>query len=154
MPAIGVHSRPTPTEICACMNISRHIEFDISYQDHRHITQLRNLSFPDSAVPRSYCKQLPHFRYLVHEHGNLVAHPGVDHRMILVGERAVHIFGVIDLCVDPLFRRKGIATTLTNLARRGDRFVGLYVLRLRPAGFRPYWVTFSFCFCCACHRAA
>ena len=103
------------------MNISRIIEFDLSKELHQQITELRNSCFPENAKPRSYYKQLPHFRYLVFAENLLVAHMGVDYRVIKVGDFAYTIFGIIDLCVRSNYRRRGIASKLldclTQLAR-------------------------------------
>ena len=103
------------------MKISRIIEFDISKELHQQITELRNSCFPKNPKPRSYYKQLPHFRYLVFVEDTLVAHMGVDHRVIRVGDSIFTIFGLIDLCVEGSYRQQGIASqllsSLTTLAR-------------------------------------
>ena len=103
------------------MKIIRTIEYDIPAELHQQITDLRNSCFPENIKPRSYYKQLPHFRYLVFAQDSLVAHMGVDHRVIRVGDSIFTIFGVIDLCVAQSRRRQGIAsqlfTLLTELAQ-------------------------------------
>ncbi|MEM8674947.1 MAG: GNAT family N-acetyltransferase [Cyanobacteria bacterium P01_G01_bin.67] len=102
------------------MNIIRQIEFDIDPKVQQKIIELRNICLTQSQT-RSYFKQLPHFRYLVFTEDQLVGHMGVDHRAIKVGDCVVTIFGVIDLCVRPSYRRQGIATQcltlLTELAQ-------------------------------------
>lgn len=98
------------------MEITRVIEFDISKDRHQQITKLRNSCFPiENAKPRSYYKQLPHFRYLVSVEDMLVAHMGVDHRVIRVGDSVFTIFGVVDLCVESSYRQQGIASKLLSL---------------------------------------
>jgi GNAT superfamily N-acetyltransferase len=104
------------------MELTRIIEFDISKDRHQQITKLRNSCFPvENAKPRSYYKQLPHFRYLVSVEDLLVAHMGVDHRVIRVGDSTFTIFGVVDLCVESSYRQQGIASkllsSLTQLAK-------------------------------------
>ena len=104
------------------MKTIRAIEFDIIEETHRQITELRNSCFPaKNTKPRSYYKQLPHFRYLVFVENSLIAHMGVDHRVIRVGDSVFSIFGVIDLCVKSSYRQQGIASSLlsslTELAR-------------------------------------
>ena len=104
------------------MEISRVIEFDISSDTHKKITDLRNSCFPkENNKPRSYYKQIPHFRYLVLVENTLIAHMGVDCRVIRVGERVFKIFGVVDLCVKSSYQQRGIAskllTSLTELAK-------------------------------------
>ena len=107
------------------MEIRRTIEFKISKDTHRKITNLRNSCFPvKNRKPRSYYKQLPHFRYLAASQDALVAHMGVDYRVISVGDFVFSIFGVIDLCVAPGYRQQGIASKLlsllTSLARESQ----------------------------------
>lgn len=104
------------------MNIIRTVEFDIIEETHQQITELRNSCFPtENNKPRSYYKQLPHFRYLAFVEDILVAHLGVDYRVIRVGDSVYSIFGVIDLCVKSSHRQQGIASqllsSLTELAR-------------------------------------
>ena len=104
------------------MKIIRTTEYEISANLHQQITELKNSCFPsDNIRIRSYSKQLPHFRYLVFVEDTLIAHMGVDHRVIRVGDSVFTIFGVISLCVEQSYRRQGIAskllTLLTELAR-------------------------------------
>lgn len=61
---------------------------------------------------RSYFKQLPHLRYLGREGGRLVAHMGVDHRVINNGGSVLQIFGIVDLCVVASVRSRGYARRL------------------------------------------
>jgi GNAT superfamily N-acetyltransferase len=97
------------------MEITRIIEFDISRETHEQIIELQNSAEPENYHPyRSYFKQLPHFRYLVFAEDTLVAHMGIDHRVIRVGDSVFTIFGVIDLCVKPSHQGKGIASKLLN----------------------------------------
>ena len=96
------------------MKISRITEFDISKELHQQITELRNSCFPKNSKPRSYYKQLPHFRYLVFIEYKLIAQMGVDYRVIRVGDSIFAIFGVIDLCVEQNYRQQGIASQLLS----------------------------------------
>ena len=97
------------------MEIIKTIEFDISKYTHQQITNLRNNSFPKNTKPRSYYKQLPHFRYLAFDRDTLVAHMGIEHRVIRVGDSVFTIFGVVDLCVKQSDRGQGIASKLLSL---------------------------------------
>lgn len=90
------------------------IEYDISQDLHRQIIELKNSCFPETIRQRSYFKQLPHFRYLAVAENTLVAHMGVDHRVIRVGDSVFKIFGVIDLCVKSNYRQQGIASRLLS----------------------------------------
>ncbi|WP_417380776.1 GNAT family N-acetyltransferase [Gimesia sp.] len=94
------------------MQIDHKIEYDINPQLHDKITELRNACFPEDSKPRSYFKQLPHFRYLAYEDGILVGQMGIDHRVISVGKSVFSIFGVIDLCISRSYRSRGIASEL------------------------------------------
>ena len=75
------------------METIRIIEYAVSADVHWQITDLHNACFK-SALPRSYFKQLPHFRYVVFEEDTLVARMGVNHRVIRVGDYVFTIFGV------------------------------------------------------------
>jgi predicted N-acetyltransferase YhbS len=100
------------------VNIIRKSEFEISELEHEQISKIREICFSDCHCNRSYFKQLPHFRYLaIHEH-NVVGMVGIDHRMISVGGKPVSIFGVIDLCVLPEFRKHGIGASLMKEAEQ------------------------------------
>jgi len=96
------------------MEIIRRIEFEISAETHQQIAELYQVCFSDIPV-RSYFKQLPHFRYLVFTNDVLIAHLGVDHRVIRVGNNIFSIFGIIDLCVKPSDRNKGIGSKLLKI---------------------------------------
>lgn len=96
------------------VKIIKQIEFDISSETHQQIIELHNIC-SDYHHSRSYFKQLPHFRYLAFAEDELVAHMGVDHRVIRVGDSVFTIFGVIDLFVRPSCRRQGIASQLLSL---------------------------------------
>ncbi|MDF1663408.1 MAG: GNAT family N-acetyltransferase [Planctomycetota bacterium] len=94
------------------METQRYPELELDSELHRQITELRNQCFPDHAVPRSYYKQMPHFRELIHNGKHLIAHVGLDYRTISVGGVSISILGVIDLCVDPDHRSLGLGGQL------------------------------------------
>ena len=87
-------------------------EIDVGPGVHAQIQQLRNQSFPDYAVPRSYFKQLPHYRVLHFVEQALVATMGLDCRVMMVSKQVVKVLGIIDLCVDEDFRGQGIAAKM------------------------------------------
>lgn len=99
-----------------------YIEHDIPPEIHRQVTDLRNHCFPDHSAPRSYYKQIPHFRYLVFHESRVIGHLGIDHRVMSVAGNPLHIFGLIDFCVDEEFRNQKIASSIieavSELARR------------------------------------
>jgi len=126
------------------MSIELYQEYAIEPSLHATLTALRNRCFPDFEVDRSYGKQLPHFRLLYREGTELLAQAGVDHRVIRVGNEHVRIFGVIDLCVDEAYRRKGIASSmlrhLTEMAEvHGVDF--LYLVADDPNLYRRHGFT-------------
>lgn len=94
------------------MKIERYSEIDIGADLEQRIEQLRNTCFPEHSVPRSYYKQRPHFRLLIHEGDTLLAHVGLDYRMVSVAAQPLSILGIIDLCVRPSARGQGLASQL------------------------------------------
>ena len=94
------------------MIFEKRIEHDIDPGLHGQITTLKNESFPGHEKPRSYYKQLPHFRFLVFDSAQLIGHLGIDHRVISVGDDVFTIFGITDLCVEANYRRQGIASRM------------------------------------------
>lgn len=87
-------------------------EYTIDPTMNSEIRALLESSFPGFFRDRIYYKQVPSFRCLVRCHGKIVAQVGVVYRVIRVGERAVTIFGLADLCVDEAHRGKGLASRL------------------------------------------
>ncbi|MEM6914986.1 MAG: GNAT family N-acetyltransferase [Verrucomicrobiota bacterium] len=96
------------------MHIDLVFEHEIRSDLHREITGLRNASFPAGALPRSYFKQLPHFRILAFEEDVLVGHLGVDHRVMNFAGNPLRVFGAIDVCVAASHRRKGIGSEMIS----------------------------------------
>lgn len=89
-------------------------EIDLSSAQHDAITVLRNQSFPEHTVARSYFKQLPHMRALAYQGEQLVGHMGLDYRAISVGENIHKALGIIDFCVDSACRGQGIGTSMLS----------------------------------------
>ncbi len=94
------------------MRVETVAEYNIPSNVHKLINHLLVRSFPDYPLERSYYKLLPQFRYLVWMGENLIAHMGIEHRIITNTSIPVQIFGLIDLCVAPQYRSQKIATTL------------------------------------------
>ena len=65
---------------------------------------------------RTFFKQVPHRRLLAWSGGGLVGHVGMDLRAVRVGEAVVHVLGIVDLCVAPAARRRGIGAALLHEA--------------------------------------
>jgi GNAT superfamily N-acetyltransferase len=73
------------------------------------LLQLCFPGFPD----RTYFKLPPHFRYLVMMNdGAVAAQMGVEYRVVRVGDSVLRTFGVVDLCVRPSERSRGLAAKL------------------------------------------
>lgn len=95
-------------------NMEIYPEIEISKTQHDAIRDLRNKSFPDHQVSRSYYKQLPHMRALEYMDDLLVGYMGLDYRVISVGEEVYKVLGVVDLCVDKRFQGQGVGTKMLS----------------------------------------
>jgi GNAT superfamily N-acetyltransferase len=86
--------------------------------------------FPDYP-DRTYFKLPPHFRYLAMDGDEVAAQMGVELRVIQVAGAVLRTFGVVDLCVGPGGRSRGLAgrllAELTEYARAcGMDFIILF----------------------------
>lgn len=89
-------------------------EIDLTKTQQKAIETLRNQSFPDHQVERSYFKQLPHMRALQYEENQLIGYLGLDYRVIKVGDMAYKVLGVIDFCVAEQHRRQNIGSSMLS----------------------------------------
>jgi predicted N-acetyltransferase YhbS len=100
--------------------VFRVAEAEIGEDLQQHLQTLLQTCFP-GYPGRSYFKLPPHFRYIAMTSGALVAQMGVELRVVRVGSSVVRTFGVVDLCVTPGERSRGLAGRLlaevTELAR-------------------------------------
>ncbi len=76
------------------------------------IKALLNDCFPQYPENQSYLNQRPSFRYLLHENEQLIAHLGVESRVISIDGNVSKIFGIVDLCVKENFQSKKLATSM------------------------------------------
>ncbi|WP_422526067.1 GNAT family N-acetyltransferase [Serratia fonticola] len=67
---------------------------------------------------RTFVKQEPHHRLLAFSGNHLIAHLGIDFRIIRVGEELIPISGIIDLCVHQDYRGNKLAGDLLAIAER------------------------------------
>ncbi|WP_299744784.1 GNAT family N-acetyltransferase [uncultured Rossellomorea sp.] len=90
------------------------VDYDIKGKMKAEIQELLNECFGDGYPDdRIYFKQIPHFRYLVHnEDQRLVGHVGVDYRVMKLEGEPINVLGVIDLCVSKGSRSLGIGSQL------------------------------------------
>ncbi|HCH1023369.1 TPA: GNAT family N-acetyltransferase [Vibrio parahaemolyticus] len=89
-------------------------EIELSKEQHNAIEVLRNKSFPEHQVARSYYKQLPHMRALKYKDDQLVGHMGLDYRVVSVGYEIYKVLGVSDFCVDLRFQRQGTGSAMLS----------------------------------------
>ena len=90
-------------------------EFQINKNLSREINALLKESFIGiDYKERDYFKQLPHYRILATENGILIGQLAIDFRVMNLNGFPLKVFGIIDLCVLPKFRKKGIATKMIN----------------------------------------
>jgi hypothetical protein len=101
-------------------------EYKLSSDVHNLANRLLLASFPNFPLVRSYYKRLPQFRYLVWENENLIAHMGIEHRVITNTGIPARIFGVIDLCVASSYRSQKIATWHVSVSFISRFFVFSY----------------------------
>ncbi|HAS6726905.1 TPA: GNAT family N-acetyltransferase [Vibrio parahaemolyticus] len=89
-------------------------EIELSKEQHNSIEVLRNKSFPEHQVTRSYYKQLPHMRALKYRGDQLVGYMGLDYRVVSVGDEIYKVLGVSDFCVEQSSQRHGIGTAMLS----------------------------------------
>jgi len=80
---------------------------------------------------RSFYKQIPHRRWLIYDAGALVGAVATDIRWMRLGSEGLKSAGVIDLCVAPSHRRRGLGAKLLSYveeyaAEANCAFVGLF----------------------------
>ncbi|PID29198.1 MAG: GNAT family N-acetyltransferase [Candidatus Cloacimonadota bacterium] len=89
-------------------------EIDVTETQHNSIKVLRNHSFPEHKVNRSYYKQMPHMRALQYKGEILVGYLGLDYRAIKVGDEVYKVLGIIDFCVAEQWRGRGIGSFMLS----------------------------------------
>ncbi len=85
-------------------------EHRIDAETHAALAGLLDLCFDGAFQGRSYFKQLPHMRVIARDGGAIVGQAGLDVRNINVGGTILKVAGVIDLCVHPDRRRRGLGS--------------------------------------------
>lgn len=98
----------------SAVRIFRVAEAEIGKDLSLRLTSLLQECF--SGYPgRSYFKLPPHFRYVaVTGDSAVVAQMGVELRMIRVGDTVLRTFGLVDVCVTPGQRSRGLAAELLS----------------------------------------
>ncbi len=77
---------------------------------------LLDKAFPGLFNGRTYVKQQPHFRIIIHAGSDVVGHVALDYRVIRIGAEVVRICFVIDFCVREDRRGQGIGSKLLEEA--------------------------------------
>lgn len=95
------------------VTISRVPEPELDAELETQLQSLLQSSFPDYP-DRAYFKLPPHFRYVARMDATVVAHLGVELRVIRVGDTILRTFGIVDLCVAESARSHGLATRLLS----------------------------------------
>jgi GNAT superfamily N-acetyltransferase len=91
--------------------VTRWVESEIGVDLADQLKLLLKSSFP-GYPDRSYFKLPPHFRFLGVMDGVIVAHMGVEFRVVRAGENIFRTFGIVDLCVQATARSRHLATRL------------------------------------------
>lgn len=96
------------------MTIERIEELELTTTDREQIAALLKDGFGVYPEGKTFYKQLPGFRILARDKGQLLGHLAAEYRMINVGGTALPIFGVADLCVTPSRQQERIATQMLD----------------------------------------
>ena len=87
-------------------------EYKMSKSHQEKIALLLEKAFPTYPQGQYFYNQLPSFRYLVWNDDELVAHVGIDHRVIRLGDKIFKVFGMVDLCVEEKYQSQKIGSSL------------------------------------------
>ena len=89
-------------------------EYSLNASRREEIRHLLSASFPEASYTRTrtYLKQFPPRRLLAYEADRLVGHLGLEHRAIGTSGGPQEILGVVDLCVSPPWRGRGVASQM------------------------------------------
>ena len=98
--------------------VFRSAEMSRDDDEESQIAAILNQCFDGMHKGRTYCEQIPQQRLLGYCGVRLVGHLGIDYRMIRIGEAVFSIVGIIDLCVVPELRRRGLAQRLLAAAEK------------------------------------
>lgn len=94
------------------LRFSHQEDYALAAEDRASLRRLLAACFEGNFADRTYYKQVPKARLLLHRGDAIVAQLGMEDRVIRMGEAPVRIFGVIDLCVARAWRGRGVASQL------------------------------------------
>ncbi len=93
-------------------------DYDLSKKEHEELLELLMESFPGYFKDRLYFKNIPAFRVLERVKERVIAHAGVDYRVIHSQKNGpLSIFGIVDLCVCKDHQNKGIAGKIISFIK-------------------------------------
>jgi uncharacterized protein len=91
-------------------------EQDLRAEDDRQIADLLARCFKTDFGGRSYFMTRHHWRHVIRDGGQIIAHMGVQLRSMRLGGRLITVAGLSDVASDPAHRGKGLAATLLQAA--------------------------------------
>ncbi|WP_031422709.1 GNAT family N-acetyltransferase [Exiguobacterium sp. NG55] len=94
------------------MRIEQHLEMTLSESMDKELTELLQHAFPSIYPNRRHFKQLPHLRLIAYEDERIIGQVGLDFRVMNVDGEAIHVLGIIDLCVREEVRGRGVGRAL------------------------------------------
>jgi predicted N-acetyltransferase YhbS/predicted lactoylglutathione lyase len=110
-------------------------EQDLGADDDRQIADLLARCFATDFGGRSYFMTRHHWRHVLRDGGQIVAHMGVQLRSMRLGGRLITVAGLSDVASDPAHRGKGLAATLLQAAiQRAKDSPAEYFLLFGTAG--------------------
>ncbi|SDB88469.1 GNAT family N-acetyltransferase [Acinetobacter boissieri] len=88
-------------------------EFQLSQETKEQIAILLHVAFPEEDFHgRHYFKQLPHSRFLLKDHTQLVGQIGLDFRVMTLNKQPINVLGLIDFAIVPALHHQGLGTFL------------------------------------------
>ena len=119
MTKLPIPSQRSETRSTDTMRIVfRSAEMSRDHDEESQIAAMLKQCFDGMHEGRTYCEQIPQQRLLGYCGDRLVGHLGLDYRMIRIGEAIFSVVGIIDLCVVPDLRRRGLAQRLLAAAEK------------------------------------
>lgn len=94
------------------MRIELIAEYALNREQNKQLLKLEQRCFPDYYRGRTYFKQVPHFRLLALDAGQIIGQAGIDYRVMSLNENPIRVWGYLEVCVDPEFQGKQIAGKL------------------------------------------
>ena len=115
-------------------------DLSLSVVEREQLRQLLAACFSEygQTLDRTYFKQIPQRRLIARKDGNPVGHIGLEHRVVGVDGKPLEILGLIDVCVHPSCRGRGVATQMLGRIEKLARQNGVPFLMLFATDDRLY----------------